>query len=284
MTERLAEIEDRITSYRQLRAVIGAMRGISAARAKEASRRVSGIEVYARTIGEAIGQALALALIPQADRTPAAKSEEGRETVILIAAEHGFAGAFSERVFDALERSGDERRDLFVLGSRGLPAAEERGLEAAWSAPMITQPEQAAALATRLAEAIYPSLAQGRTRRLSTIHATTDGDSGLSVISTQLIPFDFSRFPAPPEAQAPLTYVPAGALLSRLVDEYIFAQISAAIVLSLAAENEARARSMMAAHSSISNSLDGLSGTARRLRQEAITEEIVELVAGRLEA
>ena len=60
MTERLSDVMARIGSVRQLSSVIGAMRGIAAARAREARERVEGVRAYARTVGAAIGQALAL--------------------------------------------------------------------------------------------------------------------------------------------------------------------------------------------------------------------------------
>ena len=59
MTERLSDVMARIGSVRQLSSVIGAMRGIAAARAREARERVEGVRAYARTVGAAIGQALA---------------------------------------------------------------------------------------------------------------------------------------------------------------------------------------------------------------------------------
>ena len=61
VTERLSDVVARIGSVRQLSSVIGAMRGIAAARAREARERVEGVRAYAATVGAAIGQALALA-------------------------------------------------------------------------------------------------------------------------------------------------------------------------------------------------------------------------------
>ena len=281
MSERLAEIEERISSFEQLRAVISAMRGIAAARSKEASMQMSSIQTYAASIGDAIGQALAL--VPETDPRSVADGVAGRSAVILLAAEHGFAGNFSEQVFDALADRTDEDTEIFVAGSRGLAVAQGRGLQVRWSAPMITHPAQAAALAARIAEAVFQLLAPGSMRTLSIIHASPHGDADLSMADRKLIPFDYSRFSVPSTGQVPLINIPADRLLTRLVDEYLFAEISEAIVLSLAAENRARVRAMIAAHANISQSLTDLTGTERRLRQEAITDEIIELVTQSLE-
>ena len=55
-------------------------------------------------------------------------------------------------------------------------------------------------------------------------------------------------------------------------------------MLSFAAENEARMRAMIAARSNVHTTLNQLIGSFRRLRQEEITADIVELSAGSLAA
>jgi len=56
VTERLSDVMARIGSVRQLSSVIGAMRGIAAARAREARERAEGVRAYARTVGAARGR------------------------------------------------------------------------------------------------------------------------------------------------------------------------------------------------------------------------------------
>ena len=103
MTERLSDVVARIGSVRQLSSVIGAMRGIAAARAREARERVEGVRAYARTVGAAIGQALSLV------EGAAGAPRDGRDghLVIAVCAEQGFAGSFNRRVLDAAERLDD---------------------------------------------------------------------------------------------------------------------------------------------------------------------------------
>jgi F-type H+-transporting ATPase subunit gamma len=66
-------------------------------------------------------------------------------------------------------------------------------------------------------------------------------------------------------------------LLAELVEEYVFAELTEAVTLSLAAENEARMRAMTAAKPNVSKMLDELIGRSRQLRQEEITNELIEL-------
>ena len=66
-------------------------------------------------------------------------------------------------------------------------------------------------------------------------------------------------------------------LLAALVEEYIFAQLCEALMLSFAAENETRMRAMVAARTHVHDTLESLIGESRRLRQDEIASEIVEL-------
>lgn len=282
MSGRLADVEARIGTVHKLAAVISAMRGIAASRAQEARRHTESIRTYAGTIGAAIGQALTL--LPEARPAPGTGGAEGRQAVLVLAAEQGFAGSYNERVFDAAAPLLAAPCDLLVAGDRGLLVADERGLDVAWSAPMIAHPTQAAALAARITEAIYERLARGEISRVAVVHAVPDGADPGRVVTKRLVPFDYGRFPAPAHGVAPLITLPPQDLLAQLAEEYVFAELSEAVMLAFAAENEARMRAMIAAHDNVSQSLEDLVATSRRLRQEEITEEIVELATGSLPA
>ena len=193
MTERLSDVVARIGSVRQLSSVIGAMRGIAAARAREARQRVEGVRAYAATVGAAIGQALALAEEGGAPSGP----RDGRDghLVIALCAEQGFAGMFNRRVLDVaeplLKADGSHGRELVLLGGRGLAAADERGLEVGWSAAMVAHVDEVGALADRVTEQLYARLESGRARRVSVVHAEP-AMAEIHVVERTLAPFDFA--------------------------------------------------------------------------------------------
>ncbi len=279
MSGQLSEVEARIDTVHKLSAVIAAMRGIAASRVQEANRHLDAIRMYAATIGDAIDEAMVFTA-----ETPGSRnSGGGGELFIVLCAEQGFAGAFSARV---LEAAGSETAasngpfELLLVGDRGLLIAHEFGIAVDWSAPMIAHTARTAHLAGRIIEATYERITAGRATRVSVIHACPGGPDGYEVVVKRLVPFDYARFPPPRTNVRPLLTLPPQDLLARLVEEYVFAEISEAIMLSFAAENEARMRAMIAAHDNVLRTRDELVGRARRLRQDAITEEIMELVAG----
>ncbi len=213
----------------------------------------------------------------------APRDGRGGHLVIALCAEQGFAGTFNRRVLDAAERllkpAGPQPAELLVLGGRGLAAAEERGLKIGWSASMIAHVDEAAALADRVTEQLYARLDEGRATRVSLAHATPSPSGDIHVVEHTLAPFDFSRFPRAQNPSPPLISLPPGLLLAELAEEYVFAELTEAVTLSLAAENEARMRAMTAAKSNVSKMLDELVARSRQLRQEEITDEIIELGA-----
>ena len=124
MAERLSDIVTQTRNIRQLNAVVTAMRGIAASRAQRGRALLAGIEAYTAVISNAIGEALTL--LP-ADGVAVQERAGAKRGLILFCAEQGFAGAFSERVFDA---AGTDIGGAvtFVVGTRGAAVAGERGI------------------------------------------------------------------------------------------------------------------------------------------------------------
>jgi F-type H+-transporting ATPase subunit gamma len=283
MSGKLSEVEGRIGTVHQLEAVITAMRGSAAARSREARSRLDGIRAYAAAIGAAIGQALALA--PESEPQLRRGHHEEGHVIIVLCAEQGFAGTFNERVLDAAEGYlKSASAELLVVGDRGAMVAAERGLAFGWSAPMVAHAEEVPTLANRITDALYSRLEKGQATRVSVVHAAPAPSATIEIVERALLPFDFARFKVTPRAIPPITTLPPEQLLAELAEEYVYAELCEEVMLSFAAENEARMRAMIAARSNVSRKLDELVGSFRRLRQEEITGEIIELSGGSISA
>jgi F-type H+-transporting ATPase subunit gamma len=275
MTGRLSDISARVDGIRQLGAVVNAMRGIAAARAQQARSQLVAVESYSATIALAIGRTL-----PQ---VPAARSDTaGRSTrpaVVLFCAEQGFAGAFSERLLDAV-RADLSDSELFLVGTRGRAVAAEKGVVPAWNSPMPSSSLGIPKLADRISEALYARIATGEIDRLDAVFSEWQPGHGIRIERCRLFPLDMSGFPRPKDANTPLLNLPSETLLIELTADYVHAQLCKTALHAFAAENEARMEAMASARSQIERQLSALQGTQRTVRQEEITAEIIELVAG----
>lgn len=275
MTKRLADVSARIDGIRQLGSVVNAMRGIASARAQQARGELAAVDSYAQTIAYAIARVLALA--PTLGRDGARKPT--RPALVLFCAEQGFAGAFSERVLDF---AGAELANsvLFLVGSRGRAVAAERGLAPHWSSAMPSQSRGVARLADRIAGAIYARIGAGGIDRLDAVFSEWRPTEGLRVLRRRLFPFDLGALARPVPGGPPLRNLPPDELLRDLTADYMHAQLCDAALHAFAAENEARVAAMASARKEIDRQLAALRAAQRQVRQEDITDEIIELAAG----
>jgi F-type H+-transporting ATPase subunit gamma len=281
MSGKLSEVEGRISTVRQLDSVISAMRGIAAARSREARARLDGVRAYASAVGTAIGTALGLA----SERAARASGRSLQEVhlSIVLSGQQGFAGSFNDRVLDRVAAQINPiPSEILLVGSRGAMVAAERGMAVTPVAPMVIHADEVPTLANKITDALYQRLESGHPTRVTLVHATPAPSGTIEIVERALLPFDFSRFQVTPARIPPIVTLPPEQLLDQLAEEYVYAELCAAVMLSYAAENEARMQAMIAARSNVGRKLDELVASYRSLRQEEITAEIIELSTGTL--
>jgi F-type H+-transporting ATPase subunit gamma len=213
------------------------------------------------------------------DLADTAKVEDwpARLGLLVFCAEQGFAGAFSERVLDSIEDPLDPDT-LFLIGTRGLSIAVARGVKPHWSAHLPSHTTSIPKLADQITTAIYRAVAEGRIDCLDVVF--TGWQSGRpALVRQRLFPIDLATL-RPATAERPLTQLAPGMLLTALGQDYFNAHVCRAALHAFAAENEARMEAMSSAGTQIARELEVFQATLRRVRQEAITAEIIELGTG----
>ena len=275
MADDLAAVRTRIRGVQQLDAVIGVMRGIAAAHAQQSRGLLPGVRAYAAAIAHAIASALRLR-----DDGSDTHPHGAEEVRIVFAAEQGFAGAFSEHVLGAaLARS---PAALFLIGSRGIPASAAHGMRPMWQGPMATHVDGVAPLCIRIADALYAHLAKQPVGLVEVLFPMWTTGGGLRIECQRLLPLDEQRFAPMAAGLPPLVTLSPDVLLAGLAEEYVYAALCEAAMHAFVAENEARAAAMLRARGKVQEMLTALHLSENRMRQEAITAEIVELTAGGL--
>jgi F-type H+-transporting ATPase subunit gamma len=275
VTERLADVSARISGVRQLGSIVAAMRGIAAAREQLARNQVLAVDAYAAMIAEAIGRALAL----RPPESEIVRRTASRPLLILLGAEEGFAGAFTEHVIDFAHGELGKSK-TYLIGSRGGAVAAERGVALAWKTAMPSHSAGVPKLADRISEALFADIADGEIDCAEIVFNQWRPAEGVHVERRRLFPLDLALFKAASEAPAPLIYLKPETLLAELAFAYMYAQLCNAALHAFAAENEARMEAMARALGEVERNLNSLLSTQRIVRQEEITAEIGELSAG----
>ncbi len=273
---RLADIEAHLASMGELSQVVSAMRSLAATRVRQAQEALAGIRRYEGVVGAAIARAAALA--PAGDGGAPPAPEGGGRVVLLLGSEHGFVGAFNERLVESLGQT--EGLALHVVGARCALVASEHGYEVVRRSAMASHPVGVLEVARGLAADLYRRIEAGDVRAVDVVY-TRSVRGGSSIIErAALFPLDLAPFAPAVPPPAPLHHLPSRQLIERLVAELVLAELTRAAMESLASENAARLRAMEAAKDNVEHKLEGLRRTERVLRQEAITSELLEVVAG----
>jgi F-type H+-transporting ATPase subunit gamma len=276
MSSRLGEIESRIASATQLDTVIGAMRGIAAAREREAQARLAGIRSVAATVGEAIG--IVLAAAPAAHMAQRAAPESVPRILIALCTEQGFVGGFNEHLLARVEQlKAHEEDEIFMVGARGAMLAQERALPYSWSIGMAAHAQDVMRVAGHVADAVFARFFDHASAQLWLVHATADRGLATRIVARRLVPFDFTRFSMPARRQAPLLNLPLDEVLAGLTERYVYLELCDGLMQSYAAENAARVAAMLAASRHVKDRLQELTREHRIVRQDEITAEIAEL-------
>jgi F-type H+-transporting ATPase subunit gamma len=268
--EQLARLKARITILTELSDIIVAMRALAAAELQEARQALPAVSRYALLIEKGIADVAAML---DATVAPAAADDIGKaETICIIGTEHGFVGDLNAELLTGfnLPRSGR----LVLVGRRLQGVAMERGLDIAAALPMTTHVAGVPLLARQIAQHV------GAAARVRLVAAQREaGEVAIQSKARQILPVQLpapSAGPAPP----PLHQLKPRDLLAELASEYLFAEISRALIEALIEENEIRLGVLTAADRNISDKLEELRRKERTLRQETITTELLDVVVG----
>jgi len=274
MTERLAEIESRLTSMRELSEIISAMRGLAAMRIQEAEHNLASTRAYAGIVRESLLRAMSM--LPETPRAPAAHQRTS-DGIVVFGAEHGLVGDFNGRVVVSLEKV--SRALLFVIGARGMATCRERGLPVAWSCPMATHVNAITATARHISEELNRRFSRGEVNTIEIVVAQFAGGTQSIVTRRQVLPVE-AQAKVVSNATPPLVNLRPMVLIESMLEEYLFAELVDAAMESFASENAARLATMQTARRNVEQKLDDLTIAARAVRQDEITAELLDIVIG----
>ncbi|MGE0710669.1 MAG: F0F1 ATP synthase subunit gamma [Planctomycetota bacterium] len=285
--ESLAKVERRIASLEELLEVVTGIRGLAAARAHQTIRLLEGARAHAAVVAEAL-RACASLLPEAAGAVEAGLAEAGRargaqgeRVVVVLGSEQGFVGGFNEQLWDAaapaLGVGLAPPARLLVAGTRGVRAANERGIEPAWTTRMATRAQGVLAVARRIAAETYAS-------DVASVEVFFQAGRRLGerrVERLRLLPLDLAAYAHGRAGELPpLRNLPREELLRRVVGEYVLAELVRAATESFASENAARLAAMTAAHESVERKLEELGRRAAQLRQDEVTTELLDVITG----
>jgi F-type H+-transporting ATPase subunit gamma len=286
------DLKRRIRSVRNTRKITKAMELVASARLRRAQARIEAMRPYADRMQELmIGTARAAASVhglPLLQRR-----EESTVAILAMTGDRGLAGAFNAQIVRhalalgrSLEADGRQVRWL-ASGRKGASTLRFRGHEVdrAWQG-FSDRPgySDAQAIAHRLAE-LYTD---GEIDRAILVYNHFESALVQRVVEQDVLPIPEQVLEARAEEEeehralvGDFIYEPEPEeILARLLPVYVETEVYRALLESAASEQGARMTAMRNASKNAGELIDTLTLAMNRARQAAITQELLEVVAG----
>lgn len=270
MPLRLHEFAHRIAALSDIQEIVTAMRSLAFVELRRLRETIGHQDETLAAMERAIGELLAH--YPQ----PLSGASDAGDVILAVGSERGLCGDFNATIAAALATAADTHEHrLLVVGARlALMLADQGVMHQALAGATIS--EEVPRVLQQIAAALSndgPN--EAHTTGLVVLHHDTDG----ALARVRLLPS-----PAPLRRSEPHTVLqlqlPAHELFQSLMDQYLLGRLNAALLASLHAENRRRLEHTGAAIDRLDHELDSVQRRRRRLRQEAITEEIEVMLLG----
>jgi F-type H+-transporting ATPase subunit gamma len=292
------DIKQRITSITGTSKITRAMELVASAKLRRAQVRIEALRPYAkgmrRLMAGAARRSGSLSGIPLLEE----REETRRASVIAVTGDRGLAGAFNVNVIrrslqeaDALIEQGFDEVVFTAVGKKGGGTLRFRGkvLDEHFQG---FSSEPTFADATTVADFVSGRFLEGEVDKVVLVFNEFKSVVEQIVTAEQLLPVPRAAFDddapaaagdddAPEFSKALAEFEPEPqALLEQLLPTFVNTTIYRALLESAAAEHAARRTAMSNASDNAGQLIDDLTLAMNRARQAAITQEILEVVAG----
>lgn len=288
MAQTLEQLTRQAQTLASIRGVVRTMKTLAALNAAPYERAASAIEGYRRTVRDGFA-----AFAHRMDRHALAEALAVRRHVLVaFGSDHGFCGNYNEAVARATRgpsADGSPPPIVLCVGAKLEAALADGGVTVERRLTPPASVDGIERLASQIVREIerqaldLPLLSLAvslvYTRRLE------HGERG--VVATPLLPLERALLEAPrpwPERTLPDFSMAPAALLAALVRNHIFASVFHASAEAMVTENAARLALMQQAEQSVDERLDAVRREVSRVRQDQVTEELMDIVIGHFES
>ena len=218
-----------------------------------------------------------------------AKRPEERILVIVLAGERGLAGAFNTNILKKAHeffRSKQGKKIVTIpVGKKGRDAMRKAGFEFAGEFVNVLARVDYG-IAREIANLVTELYSKESVDAVYMVFSEFKNVLAPHLVAEKLLPVEAIEASEETEAEkaaSRIDYIyeqPEQEILNRLLPRYVETQVLRSMLESSAAEHAARMTAMEAATNNASDVIDALTLHMNKVRQAAITREIIEIVSG----
>jgi F-type H+-transporting ATPase subunit gamma len=284
----LKEIRQRISSVKSTRQITSAMKMVSAAKLKKAQDAITQIRPYASRLHEVISQVSGS--IHDKNVSPLTDQRDpGKVLLVVIAANRGLCGGFNANIAKATiewvngrypvqKESGNV--DLIFIGKKGGEILKSKG----WGIwpylnELIDKPNFVKTEA--VAESLIEQFTLSKYDRIDLVYNQFRNAGSQTLVIEQFLPVEPVDSSRRSSVQPFFIFEPdLEYLVKTLIPEALKVQLFKALLDSVASEHGARMTAMHQATDNATDMIRNLTLDYNKARQAAITNELIEIVAG----
>jgi F-type H+-transporting ATPase subunit gamma len=283
----LLDFRRRIRSVKNTQQITRAMKFVSAARLRRAQEAALAARPYAKELVRVLRSTMARIESPQ--HPLLAKRPEERILVLVLAGERGLAGAFNANI---LKMAGEFIRSkkgkkivTIPIGKKGRDTLRKAGMEFAGEYVNVLARVDFG-IAREIANLVTDLYARESVDAVYMVFSEFKNVLAPRLTVEKLLPVEAieSSEETPAEVEcAQIDYIyeqPEEQILDRLLPRYVETQVLRSMLESSAAEHAARMTAMESATKNAGDVIDALTLYMNKVRQAAITKEIIEIVSG----
>ena len=276
----LIDIRRRIRSVKSTQQITKAMKMVSAAKLRRAQEGMFAARPYARKMGEVL-QSLA-------SRAPAAHpllEERGNQRIlgVVVTADKGLCGGFNANILRMVQNFVKEHSarevSLEVVGRKARDFFRRRHVKIRAEHVGVFSPLQYAT-AQKIAQEVIRVFAEKQADEVWLVYNEFKSVIQQRIVAKRLLPVERATFDAKEPALDYLYEPGPDAIFQGILPKYVEIQVWQALLESAAAEHGARMAAMDAATNNAAEMIEGLTLYMNKVRQAAITKEIIEVVSG----
>lgn len=279
----MQDIKRRIKSVTSTEHITNAMKLVSAGKLRKAKAIFEKTNENSHYITHTIAEIFNSSHEDIPQKYLAGNREVKTTCYIVVTSGRGLCGGFNSSILKEAQKDIDadwEPPVIYAIGAKGKEYFEKRGYDV--RGDYLAPPENISFLETReISRPILEMYDKGEIDEVVLIYTSFISSMEQEVKNVILLPFEVEHDPEIIRNTKQIEYEPSvEAVFNYLVPKYVEMMIHAAVVESATCEHAARRMAMENATDNAREMLDQLSLTYNRARQSAITDEIIEIVAG----
>lgn len=282
----LLDFRRRIRSVKNTQQITRAMKFVAAARLRRAQEAALAARPYAKELLRVLRSTIGRIAEPQ--HPLLARRPEQRVLALVLTGERGLAGAFNTNVLrranEFFRANRDRKLSIVSVGKKGRDALRKAGFNLIAEYINVLARVEFATV-REIANLVTDLYAKGEVDSVYIIFSEFKTVMSANLVVEKLVPVDPDQVKEatdqPSSAQVDYLYEqPAEQLLDRLLPRYVESQVQRAMLESSAAEHAARMTAMESATKNAGDVIEALTLHMNKVRQAAITKEIIEIVSG----